>query len=221
MQIYTIPVTPFGQNARVIVDESTQIAAIVDPGGDVNQILDAVQKLSVTVEKVILTHAHLDHAGGVRLLLSNLAQIQPGVTKLLGHRAEATMRAHLVQQAMMFGLSPNEYENCPEPDCYIDEGDTVSVGRWESEVRFTPGHSPGHVVLYFKADSVLIAGDTLFQGSIGRTDLPGGSHSQLIESIRTRIYSLPDETAVLCGHGPDTSVGLEKRTNPFVREENV
>ncbi len=218
MLIRTVVVTPFSQNARICVDEKTREALVIDPGGDVEKLLAALtyQDEPLQVRAVFLTHAHIDHAGGVEALRRALEKRGPK-PELLAHPGERELRAHVSASALMFGLDPADYENAPEPDRYVNEGDEILVGTTAGKLLFTPGHSPGHLSLYFPEDKVLIAGDVIFQGSIGRTDLPGGNHETLLRSVREKIFTLPEDVKILCGHGPDTTVGHEKRTNPFFR----
>ncbi len=218
LAIRTIVVTPFMQNARLLWDTTSQVGCVVDPGGDIEEILKVIADEQVSVQTVLLTHAHLDHAGGVMKLLAAL----PGEVSLIAHRLEREMRRQVSHSALLFGLSPKDYQDVREPDLFIEGGDRVQIGRCEGQALFTPGHSPGHLSLYFPQSGqdapILIAGDTLFSGSIGRTDLPGGDHQTLIESIHSQLLILPEETKVLSGHGPDTTIGREKRTNPFLEE---
>lgn len=211
VEVRTIEVTPLQQNCRILVDAESQAAIVVDPGGDADQILTMLQSDSLTLEAIWLTHSHLDHCGGVAELLEHAP------VPLYGHRLEAEYRARVESIAQMYQLPPGAMRNCPEPSHFLEGGETLSFGGVEFEVRYTPGHSPGHVVFVCPELNILLAGDTVFAGSIGRTDLPGGDHEQLLESIRREIYSLPDTVQVLPGHGPATSVGVEKKTNPFVR----
>lgn len=210
LDIVTIPVTPFGQNARIVGCGETKECVIVDPGGDSDVVLAALTRSGYSCKAVWLTHAHLDHCGGVQPILDALG------VELVGHPGEEPMRANVRRIAGMYGLSPDDWFDCPEPTRMISGGEVLTVGRHEADVLFTPGHSPGHVSFYFKADGVLLSGDALFEGSIGRTDLPGGNHEELLRSIRERILTLPDDTRVLSGHGPDTTVGRERRSNPFL-----
>lgn len=218
-----IVVTPFEQNARVIFDSDTGASVIVDPGGEANRIISVLTRLSIKTCSIFLTHSHIDHVGAVQSLLSWKPM------KLHAHRMEEQFRRSVEEQAIYFGLSPQEYQNAPEPDVFLEDGDSFSVGGVQGTVLFTPGHSPGHVALFFedlsecvidgseqRGRSVLIAGDVLFAGSIGRTDLPGASFQTLINSIHTKLFPLPDNTLVLPGHGPDTELGREKLTNPFL-----
>lgn len=210
LEIITVPVTVFAQNARIVYDSDSRDAVVVDPGGDADALVDEIEKNSLTVKAVWLTHSHLDHCAGVAPLLKKFP------VPLFAHPDETQMRAHVQQIAAMYGLPSTEWENCPEPDTKLRGGETVTVGSQEAQVLFVPGHSPGHVAFYFAAGGILLGGDCLFQGSIGRTDLPGGNHKQLIASIRDSILTLPDHTRVLSGHGPDTTVGFERETNPFL-----
>ncbi len=217
MLIKTLTVTPFQQNARLLIDEASNECVVVDPGGEIEVISGAISGGSYKVSSILLTHSHIDHAGGVTALESWLKSYQHEPVKLIGHADEQWMREGLGQQATMFGLSPDDYQSVREPDVYLNDGDTVVVGSFSGKVLFTPGHSPGHVSIYFQTpESILIAGDALFQGSIGRTDLPGGDHPTLISSIKKKLLVLPGETVVMPGHGPNTTIEVEKNTNPFL-----
>lgn len=238
MHIKTIVVTPFQQNCRLLIDKANKRGVVIDPGGDVPDIVRFIKSDGVHISKVLLTHAHIDHAGGVMALLAELKQLQGEEPELLGHEIEQDMRAQLSVQAMMFGLPVEEYKSVREPDIYVQDGDKLELAGMEGKALFTPGHSPGHICIYFESGAfqaeyyragsadvidqreinspVLIAGDALFAGSIGRTDLPGGDHQTLINSINSKIMRLPDDTVVMPGHGPDTSVGRERASNPFL-----
>jgi hydroxyacylglutathione hydrolase len=204
-------VTDFAQNCRILSLSDTGEGVVIDPGGDIPKILDLLKRKNIRCTGIWLTHAHLDHAGGVAALKRELK------VPLWAHRAEAAMRARLSESAALFGLPPTLYENCPEPEHFIAGGDILKLGSFEFEVRFTPGHSPGHVVFYCGAAQLVIAGDTIFRGSIGRTDLPGGDHKVLMASIKNQLLTLPPDTNVLPGHGDDTVIGVELDTNPFLR----
>lgn len=210
LTVTTIPVTVFDQNARVLACSDTRDAVIVDPGGDPTKIIDAIERRQLRCTAIWLTHSHLDHCAGVAELLKVYK------VPLIGHKDEAPMRAHVASIAAMYGLPADEWPNCPEPTQYIVGGETLAIGNVKAKVLFTPGHSPGHVSFYFEHDGVLVSGDALFAGSIGRTDLPGGNHEQLLASIKRELLNLPDSTQVLSGHGPDTTIGAERVGNPFV-----
>lgn len=207
--VVTIPVTPLQQNCSLLIDEATKKAVVVDPGGDVDTIVAEVRKRGLTVEGIWLTHSHFDHVGGVAECLAEW-QGAP----LLGHQVEREFRDRVPEIAAMWSLQG--FAACPEPSQYISGGETLYVGKIPCSVLFVPGHSPGHVAFYFKDSGLLIAGDTVFQGLIGRTDLPFGDHAQLIASIKREILSLPDDVLVFPGHGPSTTVGEERRSNPFL-----
>jgi hydroxyacylglutathione hydrolase len=210
LDITTIPVTAFGQNCRIVGCPTTKQAVIVDPGGDAERIIQRFAKSGYSCVGIWLTHSHLDHCGAVKPLLERFS------VPLVAHPVEEGMRAHVEQIAAMYGLPSSDFMNCPEPTKIVRGGETLPLGENVAEVLFVPGHSPGHVAFYFRNDATLLSGDCLFEGSIGRTDLPGGNHAQLIASIRESILTLPDDTKVLSGHGPDTTVGAERETNPFL-----
>ena len=211
----------------------------MDPGGEVPRLMSVLGAHDLEVDKIVLTHAHIDHAGGVKRLRERVAKAQGTVPPLCScGREETFLRSTLSQQASFFGLSPSEYEDVPEPEEVVRDGSTVSLDSVSARVLFTPGHSPGHLAFFFeeidfhvqwldhsgsiaeeeqRRAPVLIGGDALFSGSIGRTDLPGGDHQTLLKSIREKLYVLPGHTRVLSGHGPDTTIERERTTNPFVR----
>lgn len=207
--IVQLTVTPFAQNCRLLIDDSARSAVVVDPGGEPERILAELSGRKLKLSEIWLTHSHLDHCGGVRSLKAATG------AALLGHPVEAMMRANVVRIAAMYGI-PSGFEDCPEPDRFISGGEELSFGGATFKVLFTPGHAPGHVCFYDVAGKTLLAGDTLFSGSIGRTDLPGGDADLLLESIGREILTLPDDTRVLSGHGDDTTVGKERRSNPFL-----
>ncbi len=210
LKIITVEVTPFAQNARVLVCSRTGKAAVVDPGGDVERIVGALKEEGANCDQIWLTHSHLDHCGGVADLIALTG------ARLVGHPDEKYMRENVVNICQMYGVPADIMKNCPEPHEYIRGGEELKVGEETLKVLFTPGHSPGHVSLYHEPTSSLIAGDTLFAGSIGRTDLPGGDHATLISSIRNVLFALPGDTKVLPGHGPDTQIDIERKSNPFL-----
>ena len=209
LNVETIPVTEFGQNCRILWCSETKDAVVVDPGGDSEKIVAAAKRLGVSINAIWLTHSHLDHCGGVAPLLESLN------VPLVANPEERMMRSNVKSIAQMYGMSPAEWHNCPEPTVNVRGGESLSVGNSSCVVLFTPGHSPGHVSFYFERDRIVASGDVLFAGSIGRTDLPGGDTKTLLDAIRREIFTLPPETRVLTGHGPDTTVGEEKASNPF------
>ncbi|MEH6578757.1 MAG: MBL fold metallo-hydrolase [Amphritea sp.] len=210
MKYSIIPVTSFQQNCTLLWCEETLNAAVVDPGGDVSRILSKVDELGLTLEKILLTHAHIDHAGGTAELAG-----QAGIQIEGPHLEDKFWIDGLPQQSQMFGFPPVEVF---EPNRWLVDGDTVTVGNETLEVLHCPGHTPGHVVFYHNAEQLALVGDVLFQGSIGRTDFPKGDHDILISSIRNKLFPLGDEVAFIPGHGPMSSLGQERRTNPFVSD---
>lgn len=214
LEIVTLEVTPFQQNCRVVIDRSSRHCVLVDPGGEGRRIVVEIERRDLVLDAVWLTHSHLDHCGGVAQVLTRWQ------VPLYAHPGEAQMRAHLEEICAMYGIPPGDMQRCPEPSVKLVGGETLmlsggDVPGVEFKVLFTPGHSPGHLCFYAPAERILLAGDTLFAGSIGRTDLPGGDAETLLRSIKQQILSLPDETRVLSGHGPETTVGRERRSNPF------
>jgi glyoxylase-like metal-dependent hydrolase (beta-lactamase superfamily II) len=204
-----IPVTAFQQNCTVLYDAETKHGVVVDPGGDVAHIREALDKNGITVDAIWLTHGHIDHAGGAMELKDAL-----GVEIIGPHKDDKMLLDGLEDQARMFGVEA-DVRNVT-PDRWLEEGDTVSFSGHEFEVLHCPGHAPGHVVFYNRAAGFAHVGDVLFRGSIGRTDLPGGDHAALIASIKTKLFPLGDETGFICGHGPGGRFGEERRTNPFL-----
>lgn len=211
LEIETIPVTPFSQNSRLLVCSETREAVLVDPGGDALDLISALEQSGSKLVGIWLTHSHLDHCGGVKGILERFP------VDLFGHPDEQILRQSVRSISEMYGIGGEHMQDCPEPSRYLSGGETVHVGKLQFEVLFTPGHSPGHICFLHRPSKTLIAGDTLFAGSIGRTDLPGGNHPQLLSSIQRQIMTLPDDIRVLSGHGPDTTVGEERRSNPFLR----
>ena len=209
-----IVVTPFQQNARILLDESSKEAVIVDPGGDIPLILDQLPD-DYTLSQVWITHSHIDHVSGVAALL-NQSSDKPNV---YAHPEDSINRDHLPMQSQMMGFP---YSGDFNVDYLINHGDLITIGTYEFKVLHTPGHAIGHVSFYHSLSEnsfdrpFVIAGDALFNGSIGRTDLPGGDHQQLLSSIREHLFSLPDQTIVCSGHGPNTTIETEKATNPFL-----
>ncbi len=202
-----VPVTPFQQNCTLIWDAETKKGAVVDPGGDLELIEKAIAEVGMKPEKILLTHGHIDHAGGAAELRERL-----GVPIEGPHEAERPLLDALQAQGQAYGMEARPVT----PDRWLAEGDRVTVAGHTFEVLHCPGHSPGSVVLVNRAQRFALVGDVLFQGSIGRTDVPFGNHEALMASIRGKLLSLGDEFAFICGHGPTSTIGQERRTNPFI-----
>ena len=203
-----VPVTPFQQNCTLIWDPETMLGAVVDPGGDLDRIEAAIAEVGMKPEKILLTHGHIDHAGGAAEMRERLG----GVPIEGPHEAERPLLENLDKQGAAYGIEARPVT----PDRWLADGDTVSVAGHNFEVLHCPGHSPGSVVLANRAQRFALMGDVLFQGSVGRTDLPMGSHEALMHSIRTKVLPLGDDFAFICGHGPTSTIGQERRTNPFI-----
>jgi hydroxyacylglutathione hydrolase len=204
-----VPVTPFQQNCTILFDADDKQGVVVDPGGDVDQILSVLKDNGITVTAIWLTHGHIDHAGGAMELKEAL-----GVDIVGPHEADRFLLDGLEVQARQFGVS-GAVRNCT-PDRYLTEGETVSFGTHSFEVLHCPGHAPGHVVFFNREANFAHVGDVLFHGSIGRTDLPGGDHAALIRSIKEKLLPLGDDVGFICGHGPGGRLGEERRSNPFL-----
>ncbi|MGH9511830.1 MAG: MBL fold metallo-hydrolase [Terriglobales bacterium] len=202
-----LPVGPLQCNCSIIGDEVSHEAMVIDPGDDVEDVLEIVRKHNLKVRQIVITHAHIDHVGGAMKL-----RAATGAPILLNQNDHALLKL-LDLQAVWIGMaSPGEVE----VDQSIGPADTVKAGSLSAEVRLTPGHTEGSICLYFAPQKKLIAGDTLFAGSIGRTDLPGGSFDKIINSIHEKVLALPDETVIVPGHGPLTTIGEERENNPFL-----
>jgi len=210
MRALIIPVTPFQQNCSLIWDEASQRAAIVDPGGDLDRVLPEVDRRGLTLEKILLTHAHLDHCAATADLVRARALPVEGPQREDRFWIEA-----LPQAAAQFGFPPAQSF---EPDRWLEQGDRVTVGGQTLEVLHCPGHTPGHVVFFHPGERRAWVGDVIFAGSIGRTDFPRGNHQDLIRSIRERLFALGDDVRFVPGHGPMSTFGAERRTNPFVAD---
>lgn len=205
-----VPVTPFQQNCTLLFDDATKTGVVIDPGGDVPDIEAAIANADLTIEKIVLTHGHIDHAGGAMDLKDAL-----GVEIVGPHEDDALLLGGLEAQAQMFGLSPGSVRNVT-PDRWLTEGETLGMAGVTFDIYHCPGHSPGSVVFVNTAIKFAIVGDVLFNGSIGRTDLPGGDHAALISSIKSKLLPLGDDIGFLCGHGPGSTFGAERRSNPFL-----
>lgn len=208
MRYQIIPVTPFEQNCTLFWCESTRQAAVVDPGGDVERILQALDKAQLSLAKILVTHGHIDHAGAVAALAE-----RTGVPIEGPHAEDAFWIEGMAQQSRMFGFP----DVAPfTPDRWLKDGDKVSFGEVELDVLHCPGHTPGHVVFFHAPSRLAQVGDVLFQGSIGRTDFPRGDHATLIASIKDKLFPLGDDVAFIPGHGPMSDFGEERRYNPFL-----
>lgn len=205
MIVNVLVVGPIGANCIIVGCEKTKKAVVVDPGDEGDRILTALSREKLVVEHIVNTHGHFDHVGANKRLKEVTG------ADILIHKDDAMMLGHLKDMALAFGM---HIENSPPADKLLIDGDEITFGECSLKVLHTPGHSPGGVSLL--GDDFVIAGDTLFQGSIGRTDLPGGDFKTLINSIKTKLFTLPDNTKVYTGHGPATLIGGEKRFNPFL-----
>jgi hydroxyacylglutathione hydrolase len=204
-----LPVGPLQCNCSIIGDEVSREAMVIDPGDDTADVLGIIEKHKLNVKQIVITHAHIDHVGGAMKL-----RAATGAPILL-HQNDYTLLKMLDVQAEWIGIqSPGKVDI----DHGLNEQDTVKAGSLIANVMHTPGHTEGSICLYFPAEKKLIAGDTLFAGSIGRTDLPGGSFEKIMRSLHDKLLSLPDETAVVPGHGPLTSIGTEREANPFLKK---
>lgn len=208
LQFKIIPVTPFQQNCTLFWCDETLKAAVVDPGGDLELIVNAISDNKLTLEKVLLTHAHIDHAGMTKQLSQKY-----GVEVEGPHKEDKFWIDLIPEQKTRFGFAQAD---AFEPNRWLDQGDTVTFGNVELEVYFCPGHTPGHVVFFHRESQLAQVGDVLFKGSIGRTDFPKGNHQQLIDSIKNNLFPLGDDVRFIPGHGPMSTFGEERRSNPFV-----
>jgi hydroxyacylglutathione hydrolase len=205
-----IPVTPLQQNCSLLWCTRTMRGAFIDPGGDLDRLKAAATEQNVTIEKLLLTHGHIDHAGGARKLADEL-----GVRIEGPHIADKFWIDRLAVDGANYGIPALSFES----DRWLENGDTVKVGDLVLYVYHCPGHTPGHVVFHHPASKLAIVGDVLFQGSIGRTDFPMGNHQDLIDAITQKLWPLGDDTVFIPGHGPISSFGQERKTNPFVADQ--
>jgi len=209
-----VPVTPFQQNCAILWDEDSKAGMVIDPGGDVDKILAAIEQTGVTIEKIVLTHGHLDHAGGAAGLRDALQAKQGTVIPIEGpDKRDAFLLNGIADQAAAYGFEASNVT----PDRWMTEGEVLTLGPHRFDVLHCPGHTPGHLVFVNKAARFAIVGDVLFQGSVGRTDFPYGDHAALISAIKTKLLPLGDDVAFLCGHGPGSTIGAEKASNQFLR----
>jgi len=210
MKAVIIPVTPFVQNCALLWDEKTMKGAVVDPGGDIDKIIAAAAEHGVGIEKILITHGHIDHAGGAAALAERL-----GVPIEGPQREDQFWIEGIPRQGQEYGFAGARSFT---PDRWLEEGDEVTIGGESLSVLHCPGHTPGHVVFFNAANKLALVGDVLFQGSIGRTDFPRGDHATLIRSIKQKLWPLGDDVTFISGHGPVSSFGQERRSNPFVAD---
>lgn len=207
MILEMLTVGPFQENCYIVGDEGTGTGVLIDPGEEAARISLAVEQTRLEIEKIVITHAHIDHVGAVAALVDEYA------CHVLMHREAEPMLKQLPTQAMMMGL---RFGKVPAVDGYIEDEETIEVGRLRLRALYTPGHAPGHLAFYEESEGIVLSGDALFAGSVGRVDLPGGSMEVLMKSIHERLLTLPDETLVYSGHGPRTTIGEERAHNPFL-----
>ena len=208
MILEMLTVGPFQENCYIIGDEDTGVGAVVDPGDEAARIALAVEQTNLEVGSIIVTHAHIDHVGAVAALVDEYT------CPVLMHAESEPMLKQLPTQAIMMGLKLGKV---PAVDRHISDGEVLEVGKLRLRSLYTPGHAPGHLAFYIEDEGVVLSGDALFAGSVGRVDLPGGSMEVLMRSIEERLLTLPDETWVYPGHGPQTSIGNERTSNPFLQ----
>ena len=208
MILETLTVGPFQENCYIVGDEETGEGALVDPGDEAARIAIAVEQTNLEIAQILITHAHIDHVGAVAALVEEYA------CPVLMHAEAEAMLQELPTQAMMMGL---RFGKVPTVDRHIQDREEIKVGGLELASLYTPGHAPGHLAFYSESEKLVLSGDALFAGSVGRVDLPGGSMEVLMKSIEERLLTLPDETKVYSGHGPQTTIGNEKAYNPFLQ----
>jgi hydroxyacylglutathione hydrolase len=218
MIVETFVQTPFQQNTRIVACENTSETICIDPGEKSDAVVQFVRENGLDLKAICLTHGHLDHIGGTSFLHENFPDAE-----ILIHKDEEDLYYALPQQPLMMGIQPHQlaalgfdYDDPPKITRNVEHGEVLEVGKLRFTIRHCPGHTLGHIVLSEENERTVFTGDCLFSGTVGRTDLPGGNHEQLIESIKTNVLSYDDDFRVLCGHGPDTTIGRERTSNPFL-----
>jgi len=218
MKIETFVLSAFQQNTRVVSCDATKQAICIDPAEPSQKVVDYIRGSDLDLRSIILTHGHLDHIGGTGALAAEFPDAE-----ILLHKDEMYLYEVLPQQPLFMGVQPHEmramgmeYAPAPEPSRFVEHGELLEIGNLRFEIRHCPGHTLGHIVLAEKNQRAVFTGDCLFSGTVGRTDLPGGDHEQLIASIRENVLSLGDDFTVYCGHGDETTIGRERATNPFL-----
>lgn len=221
MQVETFVLTAFQQNTRVVACPETKRAICIDPGEASGEVNDYIRDNGLRLEAIVITHGHLDHCGGTSALKAEFPDAE-----VLLHEDELPLYNALPRQPLIMGLPPEnlramgmEYEAPPAPDRFVEHGEEFEIGNLKFEIRHCPGHTLGHILLVNHDAKTVFTGDCLFNNTIGRTDLPGGNYDRLIASINEQVMSLGDDYKVLCGHGPDTTVGRERLNNPFLRDQ--
>jgi len=204
-----VPVTPFQQNCTLLWCEVTKRTVVIDPGGDLPEVERAIKRAGVSIDKIWLTHGHVDHVAGASDLKTNLKVSIEGP-----HKDDLFLLQHVAETGCSYGMWNASNVT---PDRWLEEGDQVQIGELTFNVLHCPGHSPGSIVYFNPVQRLAIVGDVLFAGSIGRTDLPGGNYQQLIESIKDKLLPLGDDVAIISGHGPTSTIGHERATNPFLQ----
>ncbi|MDX6379911.1 MAG: hydroxyacylglutathione hydrolase [Rubrobacteraceae bacterium] len=208
MIVEMLTVGPFQENCYVIGDEESRTGALIDPGDEGTRIVLAVERMGLEISQIIVTHAHVDHVGAIAPLVDEF------LCPVVMHEEAEAMLKMAPQQAMMMGF---RFGKVPNVDRHVGDDEVLEVGSLRLRSLYTPGHAPGHLAFYEEEQGIVFSGDALFAGSVGRVDLPGGSMEVLMRSISKRLLTLPDETRVLSGHGPETTIGRERMTNPFLR----